>query len=90
MDNRPNQQIFTFKDSHRYQWRVAAWESGETTNGDLTWAYTIEREDGGNMIEVYHGEITGQGDEDVKLRQILYDYLCYVALAMMDGTRSAM
>ena len=91
--NRPHQTIFKFKDSHHYWWTITVWKSGERHELDTgeslyfpnwVWSYTIKRED----IEVYHSAITGQSDERVKLREILYDYLCYVSLAIMDGIGS--
>jgi hypothetical protein len=94
VNNRPNQTIFTFKDSHRYHWRVTTWKARERLSlsedrepPDFEWAYIIERQDG-DWIEVYHSSITGMGDEPVRLRNILDDYLIYTMRAMMDGVHA--
>jgi hypothetical protein len=91
VNNRPNQTIFTFKDSHRYHWRVSVWKAGERPSEsedmeppDFEWAYIIERRDG-DWIKVYHSSIIGMGDQRVRLKDILDDYLIYTMRAVMDG-----
>lgn len=74
-----------FKDRSRHNWLIVLWRSGETTNGDHTWAYTVDRERAGDMVEVYQGEITGQGDQLPNPRDIILDYFMYVAGAMFTG-----
>lgn len=82
---RPRRREIRFKDGSRYNWLFVVWQSGETASGDCTWAYTVDREDGGEMAEVYHGEITGQGDESPKPRELMLDYFMYIAGAMFEG-----
>lgn len=55
------------------------------TTGDHTWAYTVDRERAGMMVEVYQGEITAQGDQLPHPRDIILDYFMYVAGAMFTG-----
>ena len=83
--NRPDRHEIRFKDGSRHDWLIVLWQSGETTIGDCTWAYTVDRERAGDMVEVYQGEITGQGDQLPNPRDIILDYFMYVAGAMFTG-----
>jgi len=84
---KPQKYDIKFKDGSRYNWRVVYWNSAETVNGDYEWSFTIERENEAcEMVEVYHGSVLGQGDEPVKPRTIMREYLAYIAGATLDGS----
>lgn len=85
---------YCYKDGNRDWWYITLWKIDQhqldLPDDDawhFEWAYLLEKEDMGILLDIHKGTIQGQYEDPPKIQDVLTDFMAYISAVVIDFSK---